>query len=97
MKQYDDKSMNSKEMSIPVRAALSIFMFGFAFMLTVGLFFPESPLSPRNLRGASGSTSATGGAPEMLWVVIPALYWGAYSAAKIVLSEIKAKKSRDKN
>ncbi len=81
-------------MSIPVRAGLAIFMFGFAFMLTIGLFFPETPLSPENLGDASGG-SRGGYAPGMMWIVIPGLYVGSYFATKIVIREIKEKKKRD--
>jgi len=96
VKGIDNKRQKSNKASIPVRAVLVSGLFVFAIMLTIGVFFPETPLSPSNLRGASGSTSATGGAPEMLWVVIPLWYWGSYRTAKIVIREIKEKKKRNK-
>lgn len=91
MKATNDKTRDSGEMSIPVRAGIALFMFGLAVMLTLGLFFPETPLSPENMGKASGG-SRGGYAPEMMWAVIPFLYWASYHAAKIVIREIKAKR-----
>jgi hypothetical protein len=44
MKQSDVKDRDSKEMSTLFRACGAVFMFGSAVMLTVGLFFPETPV-----------------------------------------------------
>lgn len=89
----NNEPSNSKKASLPVRILLTIGLFTFAMLLTIGLFVPDSPLSGENLGSASGG-SRGGYAPEMTWIVIPLFFWMSYRAGKEAFQEIKAKRQR---